>query len=83
MWNIGVGLIELTVCLSLVAAVVFSRGTARRWLGVVLAIMVLTIFLTPPDPLSALLVAAPLTFAFTLGVCAAPFLRPLDSVARQ
>ena len=83
MWNMGVGWIELAIFLSIAAAAVLSRGAARRWLGVVLAITGFGIVLTPSDPASALLVAAPLSIAFALGVYAAPFLRQFDAAAGQ
>lgn len=83
MWSIGIGGSELALVLLLIFGVVFFRGATRRWLGVVLAITTLGVVLTPVDPVSAVLVAAPLSIAFTLGVQTAPFFRQVNDVAKR
>ncbi len=82
MWNIGIGSIELALVLLILLSAVFFRGFARRWLGAILAIAVLSITLSPADPVSAVLVAAPLLVAFAIGVYAAPFFRQANGNAR-
>lgn len=83
MWNIGIGAIELAFVLPMIPGVVFFRGAARRWFGVVLGVLSLGIVLTPSDPISTVLVAVPLLIAFTLGVLTAPLFRPVDGVTEQ
>ena len=81
MWNIGIGSIEIGLCLLMVPPMVFFRGVTRRWFGALFAITVLAVVSTPADPVSSLLVAAPLSIAFTLGVFSAPLYRQFGGVA--
>jgi hypothetical protein len=45
MWNVGIGVIEILLCLIPVVAVLWFHGQARRWLGVALATSILAIML--------------------------------------
>lgn len=74
----GIGMQELILLFLFVVAIIVCRGVARRWVGVFAAFMLVSVALTPADPVSALLVVLPLSVAFSLGVLAAPYLRRFE-----
>ena len=83
MFQFGIGVQELVVLLVMVVAFIFCRGTLRRWIGVLAATVAISVAVTPADPVSTLLVATPLTLAFVLGVCAAPYLRRAEVASTE
>ena len=74
MWNIGIGPVEFAILALLVLPVFFISGPPRRWLVAMIVTAAIGVFLTPPDPLSAVLVTVPLAGAFACGVYLAPLL---------
>jgi hypothetical protein len=81
MWSLSqVGAMELFSLLLVVALAACFGKRGLRWLMAVGPLMVISIVMSGPDPLSMLIVLAFLAFAFVLGVYWGP---RLLSVERQ
>lgn len=78
--NIGIGSIEIALCLVLLPAIALTRGIARRWMLVALISVAVGVVLTPADVVSAVLVAAILSVTFALGVRSATWFHAAPTV---
>ena len=78
MWNIGA--VELTILVLLALSVLIISGPRRRWLVAMVLVAVIGVCVTPPDPVSAVLVSVPLAIAFTCGVYFESRIRRLNGV---
>ncbi len=78
MWHVGIGPLEIAVLFAVAMVLSFSSRT-RRWMVAVLPCLVLGVVVSPPDPVSMLLVGVPLIAVLALGVSLSPFLRPSRS----
>ena len=80
MWHIGIGPIELVLLAFVGASLVCPGKRARRWAIGIVPITILSIIVTPPDPISALIVGVPLVTAFVTGVYAASYVRSHNGI---
>ncbi len=82
MWHIGIGPIEIALLMLAIVVLSFSGRRVRRWGFGIIPILILSVIVTPPDPLSMLIVGVPLVMAYVIGVHSASYIRPPNAMSR-
>ena len=67
MWEVGIGPLEIVVLLVFSIGLIYSKPSGR-WGGLAVACLIVAIFVSPPDPLSMLVVALPLMTIIAIGI---------------